>query len=1002
MPGNRPRPSLALDTQLTRQRITPQETPIRPSGSRNNPGQRAQNNVLVPAPWQGHRGISVILGGLPSDITTVDIWRSFADYRLTLIEVFEDNRGVKNGRARVYIEPPPKTNPWITGRCTINLKDSWPIAVNITVQKTLQSDQTCLSPLRNRIPIKSTIKLTCLQFGNLVEESTLMEMRQIDAHQSLGDLQLTVDFTKRKAHIEFSLRPVHGSEENNSLEPVTSYRISIKFNCLKKLCRVDSDTGDCGILLHMSLPPHLFQLMSKIEDSHSPDKLLWRDDDTWVRQTGFMLDPMEMKERPLRLNIDQFIDVGRWTTYYMKLDPQFRLQWDQIEKHLRDYNLKTNPLSNISIVSPGSTNYWSMVGDVAQNHTSSQALAFMFRPNTVALSFDIRYQMEVCLSKGFLNEHTISYDFLVKLSKFPNDRARMLLEGVVEGKRLVYNPMDIFVTERVLHYYSFAKVPSYCTLMRRAIVTPTTIYFSTPTVEVTNRVLRQYSDLADHFMRVQFTDELSDGRIHASADSNAADELLLRVYHALKNGIIVAGRHYEFLAFGNSQIRENGAYFFCPSTHVSCDDIRKWMGSFDNIRCVAKYAARMGQCFSTTKQVSGFKVPSIVKIPDIEKNGYCFTDGVGKISGLIANVIASDFGLDEAPSVFQFRMGGCKGVLTRWPDVKTNEVHIRESQVKFNADYNSIEIVRCSTYSVATLNRQTITVLSSLGVEDSVFIKMLEDQLTNYEKALQNKVEAMDMLGRYIDQNQMTLIIAQMIINGFMDTHEPFVWTLLRLWKTWSVKALKEKARIIVEKSAFVLGSVDETGILRGYTNSMEEATDLDRSLLPQIFLQVPDPEDRRDYKVITGVCLVGRNPSLHPGDLRVVEAVDVPALRHLKDTVVFSQNGDRDVPSMCSGGDLDGDDFFVFWDENLIPPEWNHPPMDHAPSRPEILDRDVDMNDIIRFFTLYIKNDSLPHIAHAHLAQADRLESENGGDDSHAKHPNCLFTLHQLLINRK
>lgn len=972
---------------------------VLPSASGPNSDRPAQGNALLPAPWQGQRGISVILSSLPLDITTKDIWRSFKAYHLTVIELYENRQGVKSGRARLVIEPPPKHHPWPRGRCTIIRENSNNLEVRIAVQSELPSGQTFLSPLNNRIPIKSSIKLTCLRFGNLTKDSTMMEMRNIKPDPHLDELQLMFDFTKRLAHITFSIRigeKIHTQEQTAS---VASYKVSVKFGSMKKLRRVISQAGDCGILLPMALPPRLSKLMASIEESHSPDKLLWIEADTWCRQTSLMSDPTEMRDQPTRLNTDQFIDIGRWMTYYMEIDPQYQLQWGQIEKYLMDFNIHPKPLAEFSLVPQGATTYWSMVGDVAENHSSSEAMALLFRTSSVSLSFDVRYQMEVCLSKGLLNDHSISQEFLTKLATFTNDRARILLEGIVAADKPIYDPMTAFENTRVLHYYSFAKVPSYCTLMRRAIVTPTTIYFSTPTVEVSNRVMRKYSDLADHFMRVQFTDELSDGRIYAGADSRNADEILLRVYRTLKNGIVVGGRHYSFLAFGNSQIRECGAYFFSNTSHVTCDNIRKWMGNFENIHCVAKYAARMGQCFSTTKQIPGYSIPSIIKIPDIERNGYCYTDGVGKISDIIANVIANDFILDNPPSVFQFRMGGCKGVLAVWPDVKHNEVHIRQSQAKFNAIHNSIEIVRWSSYSVATLNRQTITVLSSLGVHDSVFISMLEEQLANYDKAMENKMEAMDLLSRYIDQNETTIQIANMIVNGFMDAHEPFVWTLLKLWKAWSVKGLKEKARIVVEKSAFVLGCVDETGILRGYTHAMEKATNFEIYLLPQIFLQIPDPKDRRKYIVITGVCLVGRNPSLHPGDLRVVEAVDVPELRHIKNAVVFSQNGDRDVPSMCSGGDLDGDDFFVFWDQNLIPPQWNYPPMNYTAPQPEILDRDVDISDIIRFFVLYMKNDSLPHIAHAHLAQADRLEGIQGGDESHAKHPKCLFIIFESPI---
>ena len=449
------------------------------------------------------------------------------------------------------------------------------------------------------------------------------------------------------------------------------------------------------------------------------------------------------------------------------------------------------------------------------------------------------------------------------------------------------------------------------------------------------------------------------------------------MYRTLYNGIGIGDRHYEFLAFGNSQFRENGAYFFSPTDHLSCDNIRQWMGNFTHIKVVAKYAARLGQCFSTTRAIYGLSKPDIVTIPDIERNGYCFTDGVGKISSFLAQMIATELGLrlSPAPSAFQFRLGGCKGILVVSPDAKYKEVHIRRSQQKFVATYNGLEIIRWSRFSSATLNRQTITILSSLGVPDEVFLKMLTEQVASYQSAMTDKALAQSLLSKYVDDNQMTINIATMINNGFMTQREPFVLSLLHLWRSWSIKLLKEKAKIIVEAGAFLLGCVDETGSLRGYTKPSVAPGELfSKEDLPQIFVQIPSRDDSNRYNVVEGVCLVGRNPSLHPGDLRVVEAVNIPALYHLRNVIVFSQIGERDVPNMCSGGDLDGDDFFVIWDKALQPPEWNCEPMNYAAPDPKPQELPVKVTDLMKFFVRYMKNHSLPTIAHAHLGQSDFL----------------------------
>jgi RNA-dependent RNA polymerase len=239
----------------------------------------------------------------------------------------------------------------------------------------------------------------------------------------------------------------------------------------------------------------------------------------------------------------------------------------------------------------------------------------------------------------------------------------------------------------------------------------------------------------------------------------------------LLNGIRIGDRHYQFLAFGNSQFRENGAYFFCPTEDLTCADIRHWMGDFTSIKMVAKYAARLGLCFSTTRAIRSNKT-TIKRIEDVERNGYCFTDGVGKISDSLALMIANQLNLplsNPVPSAFQFRLGGGKGMLVNWPDMSGEEIHIRKSQWKFEARYDGLEIIRCSRFSPATLNRQTITILSSLGVRDEVFNKMLSEQLQNYQAAMTDKNLALDLLSRYIDDNHMTTVIASMVLDGFME-----------------------------------------------------------------------------------------------------------------------------------------------------------------------------------------------------------------------------------------
>ncbi len=664
--------------------------------------------------------------------------------------------------------------------------------------------------------------------------------------------------------------------------------------------------------------------------------------------------------------------TGRWTTYYFAFEGSYntRITYSKILQALSDYNIKVERLTQLKILERREPDLWNWIDNVKVK--SAGALSDL-QNNSIYLPFQVRYQLEVCLSHGYLNEHNISRAFLERLTSLDASAARNLLEKVADAKTRVFEPMEIF-GRFGLSGPSQRTIPRYCTYTRAATVTPSMIYYASPTVEISNRVIRQYQEFEDRFMRVKFTDEKSRGRINAQ-DDDSQDEVFTRIKRTMTNGITIGDRHFEFLAFGNSQFREHGAYFFASTDQVSAADIRAWMGDFSHIRTVAKWAARLGQCFSTTRAITGTRV-KVLTIPDVKRNNYTFTDGVGKISPFLAQMIAGEFNLpaafDDPPSLFQFRLGGCKGVLAVAPDARHQEVYIRKSQYKFPAKHEGLEIIRTSSFAAATLNRQIIIVLSTLGVEDEVFTSKLHAMLAELRQAVSDEKVALRYLQKYVDLNQMTLTVAGMILDGFMAAQEPFLMSILQLWRAWNIKYLKEKARILIDKGAFVLGCVDETATLRGYYESQDHSP----ATYPQIFLQVPNTNVRGQYTIITGTCILARNPSLHPGDVRIVEAVDVPQLHHLKNVVVFPQTGDRDVANMCSGGDLDGDDYLVMWDEELMPAEINHAAMNYEAQKPVVLDREVTVGDITSFFVLYMKNDKLGAIANAHLAHADNSES--------------------------
>jgi RNA-dependent RNA polymerase len=671
------------------------------------------------------------------------------------------------------------------------------------------------------------------------------------------------------------------------------------------------------------------------------------------------------------------MEIGRWTAFRLILktdqQPEMAKHIQQLLMAFEDFNVAIDD-TDLRVTYKTDEGTW-MHADYLTSYTNSSALALL--GSTVPrIEFEVRYQLEVCISRGLLNEYSITPEFLAKLAALEPMKARLQLEYLADQNKPLVDPLTLLDDPEAKYYFPGNTTPHYCALVRKVNVTPTTMRLNTPVVETSNRILRAFSNVQDRFLRVQFVDEKESDRICRTNDKNY-EEVWNRILRTFYQGIQIGDRHYEFLAYGSSQLRQCGAYFFAPIGDYTCDSIRQWMGSFDHIRVVAKYAARVGQCFSTTRPVRGSCNPTIHAIEDTERNGYCFTDGVGIISSFLSTIVIGEMGLDvvDTPSAFQFRMGGYKGVLAVWPQAKGVEVHARKSQQKFMALHNNLEIIRCAKYATATLNQQTIGILESLGVPTPTFVKLLDQQIKAHKDAITDDKVAISLLTKFVDENQNTLILAELLKAGFRSeaVQEPFVVNLMKLWHAWSLKLLKEKSRIHVEKSAFVLGCVDETGTLRGHSQETEGSKDKDIDKLPQISLRITDPNRYDKTIVITGLCIVGRNPSLHPGDIRVVQAVDNPKLEHLKDVVVFPSTGDRPIPNMLSGGDLDGDDFFIIWDQSLIPAEWNHPPMDYTGSKPMELDRDVIVDDIRNFFLKYMKQDTLGLIATAHKGQSDK-----------------------------
>ncbi|GAB2289531.1 RNA-dependent RNA polymerase 2 [Dionaea muscipula] len=628
------------------------------------------------------------------------------------------------------------------------------------------------------------------------------------------------------------------------------------------------------------------------------------------------------------------------------------------------------------------------------------------------LDYEILFQINSLVHTQKISLAAVDDEFISFLSTLTVDTALILLKKLHKQIHTCYEPLQFIKNQLHVTGQNQQKLPSAESRLleknvmscHRALVTPTKIYLLGPELESSNYVIKHFASYPLDFMRVTFVEE-DWGRLHPFVVSTNTQQGIFSkpfrtgVYHrilsVLQEGIVIGEKKFEFLAFSASQLRSNSVWMFASNENKTAEDIRQWMGSFTKIRSISKCAARMGQLFSASKQTLVVPSQDVDAIPDIEVTtdgvDYCFSDGIGKISACFARQVAQKCGLDDTPSAFQIRYGGYKGVIAMDRN-SSRKLSLRSSMLKFESPNRMLNVTKWSVAMPCYLNREIVTLLTTLGVPDENLEALLHEQMHFLTNMLTSKEAALAVLAS-MGMNDSDNILVNMLLHGYEPTAEPYLSMMLQAYRDNQLSDIKNRCRVHVPKGRVVLGCLDETGVLDygqvfvRLTMRKSELEDREQSYFK-----------RMDEKtsVIVGKVVVTKNPCLHPGDVRVLDAVYDVRLEEkgLVDCLIFPQKGKRPHPNECSGGDLDGDLYFISWDERIIPPR-TVAPMDYTARRPRIMDHDVTLEEIQQFFVAYMINDSLGTISTAHLVIADR-------DPEKALSPKCLLLadLHSMAVD--
>ena len=534
--------------------------------------------------------------------------------------------------------------------------------------------------------------------------------------------------------------------------------------------------------------------------------------------------------------------------------------------------------------------------------------------------------------------------------------------------------------------------------IHRVTVTPVGTYLYGPDLDSENRVLRKYRTRADNFLRVHFLDENGEP---IRFDRNASlDEIFnVRFKSVLCGGIPIGGRRFEFLGFSHSSLRAHLCWFMAPflseqGESIDARSIIPLLGNFSLIRSPAKCAARIGQTFSDTLASVPIDPDCVVTGEDITTcirgRERIFSDGVGTLSPSLMQKIWKEYAVQAVvkPTVFQIRCAGsypmpcvsmtpmrsmswlmmkctssgAKGMISLDSTLSGDVLMLRKSMIKFDgSDSWNIEVCGSGVNPLPCfLNKPLIKILEDLGVPPSSFLDLQGREIEGLRQAAQAPLPAADFLRRFNTARSIRLpwLLKKLNWLGLHFSNDDFLRKTVQMAVLFKLRELKYRARIHVEQGLTMYGIMDETGWLQE----------------GQVYCPVRRQEDER-FAIVRHRVIITRSPALHPGDVQLADAVEVPddsPLRRLHNCVVFSQYGVRDLPSKLSGGDLDGDLYNVIYDPQLQP-ERVHEAADYSRARELLLDRPVEKGDIIDFFLTFMQQDQLGRIASLHQALADQ-----------------------------
>ncbi len=326
-------------------------------------------------------------------------------------------------------------------------------------------------------------------------------------------------------------------------------------------------------------------------------------------------------------------------------------------------------------------------------------------------------------------------------------------------------------------------------------------------------------------------------------------------------------------------------------------------------------------------------------------------DGVARMSLSVARKLRLELDLSSLPVAVQARIGSAKGmwILDTEDTGQDDWIETSPSQRKWmcddiDVDHRTLEI-RCVASEVrsANLNLQFLPLLEDRATDKfrmrKVLGDILEGAITHDLSEQRNTLDHPLLFSMWAHENRRHRteqaaygrilflgglpdsdddVIQFLLAGGFDPLQQRFLWDKAYSMQRQRCEQLKDKLGVRVSRSAYLFMVVDFLGVLE--EGEVQVCFSSNFRVGPD-----GDPDENGDDGSFDDIMLhdrdvlVARSPAHFTSDIQKVRAVFQPALRALKDVIVFSSKGNTPLAEKLSGGDYDGDRAWVCWDPRIV-----------------------------------------------------------------------------------